>query len=76
MENDFFDLYEKQNGFELDVGHNKTADWCINITDRKGKTISEHVNPQISVQNCDRKKAFAMAYDKFTDYLLQNRRGY
>ena len=76
MESDFFDLYNNKSCFALEVGHNLIADWCIYIYDIKDKELSACNKPVISIQHSDRKKAFAMAYNKFTDYLLENRRGY
>jgi hypothetical protein len=72
MENDFFNLYEKQNGLELEVGHNSVSDWCLFITDK----ASDSRTHAVSVQDCDRKKVFATAYDKLTEYLSENRGGY
>ena len=47
--------------------HNSVADWCISIYDRKGKTLSECVTPEIQVQNPTRKLA---------EYLSETRGGY
>jgi len=72
MENDFFNLYEKQSNLELEVGHNAVADWCLYITDK----ASDSKTHAVFVQHCDRKKVFAMAYDRLTEYLSDTRGGY
>ena len=69
MESNFFNLYEKLSNFELEVGHTSITDWMICITDKSTQKT-------IMVQHCDRKKVFAMAYDKLTDYLLETKGGY
>lgn len=76
MENDFFELYDEQGGFSLEVGHNSVADWCIFIYDRKGRSLSECKKPDISIQECTRKMAFAKAYVEFCEYLSETRGGY
>lgn len=76
MESDFFDLYDSQSYFALEIRHNSVSDWCIFIYDRKGKKLSECDKPTISIQSTSRKEAFAKAYVQFTDYLSKNRGGY
>ena len=72
MENDFFELYEEKGFLAIEIGHNQTADWCLQIQDRK---VSKH-NNIINLQDCDRKKLFAKAYCELTDYLSENYGGY
>ena len=72
MENDFFDLYEKLSNFELEMSHKSDEGWKLNINDKP----SDSITYAVSVQHCDRKKVFAMAYHKLTDYLLETKGGY
>ena len=46
-----------------------TAFWMICITDKSTQKT-------IMVQHCDRKKVFAMAYDRLTNYLSETKGGY
>jgi hypothetical protein len=35
MEKDFFELYEKHDHMELEIGHNSVADYCIEVFDKR-----------------------------------------
>lgn len=70
MEHDFFELYERQQGLSIEVGHNSVADWVLVVKDRRaGKDA-------VFVQDCDRKKVFSEAYYRLAEYLSDTRGGY
>lgn len=76
MESDFFELYERQDSLNIQIGHNQVADWCLDVFDRKGDAIGQRGEPVVSVSGCDRTKVFAEAYVKLTDYLSDVYGGY
>ena len=76
MEEDLFELYERQGSLVLEVGHNSVADWNVIIYDKKGKALGDYGKPVIHIQDCSRKTVFAKAYVELTEYLSEHRDGY
>lgn len=76
MENDFFELYERQSLLAVEVGHNSVADWGVHIYERRGKEPGNWGEPVISESGVDREQVFARAYIALTDYLNNTQGGY
>ena len=76
MEKDFFELYERYPNLALEVGHNSTADWIIEVYDKRGKEVGNYGNPIVSVQNCTRDIVFAKAYIALAEYFCDKFGGY
>lgn len=72
MEKDFFILYSSKNHLSLSIGHNNTADWCIEVFDYKKSKLE----PIFIIQCCVREEAFAKAYVKLADYFNNDYGGY
>lgn len=73
--NELLELYERQGGLAIEIGHNSIADWCITIYDRKGATLAD-AKIAIQVQECGYELAAAKAYVELCEYLSETRGGY
>lgn len=72
IEKRLFDLVESRLSprFRVNANYNSVTDWTVEITTQiEQKQI-------LFCQSCDREKAFAEAYCKFTDYLSEELGGY
>lgn len=76
MEKELFDLYERHSYLNIEVGHNKVADWNLYIYDRKNDAKRGRGEPVVCAESPDRSKVFAEAYVKLTDYLSDRYGGY
>lgn len=72
IEKSFFDLVESRLSprFRVTLNYNSVTDWTVEVTTYADK------KQVLFCQSCDREKALAEAYCKFTDYLSENLGGY
>lgn len=72
IEKSLFDLVESRLNprFRVTANYNSVTDWTVEITTQMEQ------KQVLFCQSCDREKAFAEAYLKFTGYLSEELGGY
>lgn len=69
----FFNEVVKKYPMHLEIGYNKTTDWCIWIYKKESETSNTTI---VDVQGCDISLAFAQAHVNLKEWMLKNLGGY